>query len=132
MTLEELLALRVPASALGQSDTQYTLTLQYAVSEAQTAASGVSDSDKRAQAEQAHALATLLRLELEYTRRAYSSGTGPDGSFGYSELSARMAEIKAELARQEAAFLAIVPPEPVVTTTGPVRASGSVPVTFEA
>ncbi len=132
MTREELLALRVPAQALGLDAAAHAQVIAYAVTQAQAATAGVSDSEQREQATQAHALATLLRLELEYTRRAYSSGTGPDGSFGYSELSARMAEIKAELARQEAAFLTIVPAEQPAAPAGPSRASGSVPINFDA
>lgn len=131
MELAELLALRVPAEALGLDEARYDAVRTYAISEAQQAAITVTDATLNAQAVQAHALATLLRLELEHLRRAYSGGSGPDGSFSMAELSARMAELKAEIARQEGILSGIIPPV-TVTPTGATRASGSQKIVYEA
>lgn len=127
MELDQLLSLRVPASALGLDPDTYAAVLDHALDRAELAVTGLP-ADKQGEGAEAHALAALLRLELAHTRRQYSSGSGADGSFGYTELSARMAELKAEIGEQEARFAALTPaPAPVRATRG----SGSVGVVFD-
>ncbi len=127
MELDQLLSLRVPASALGLDPDTYAAVLDHALDRAEQAVTGLP-ADKQGEGTEAHALAALLRLELAHTRRQYSGGPGPDGGFTFSELSARMAELKAEIAEQEARFAALTPaPAPQRTTRG----SGSVGVIFE-
>lgn len=127
MELDQLLSLRVPASALGLDPDTYAAVLDHALDRAELAVTGLP-ADKQGEGAEAHALAALLRLELAHTRRQYSGGTGPDGGFTYSELSARMAELKAEIGEQEARLKALSGPvQPQQVTRG----SGSVGVVFE-
>ena len=130
MELAELLALRVPAGALGLDEARYQAVLTMAVTRAESAAASVNDAEKKAQAVEAHTLAFLFQMEAERWRRALS-GSGPDGSVSVTEISTRMGAAEKARDAQMALFETIVPPVVVVTPAGATRASGSVRITFE-
>lgn len=123
MDLIDLLALRVPAPALGLDPDTYAATLDHALDRAELAVAGLPEA-KREEGAEAHALAFLFGLEAAYWRRQYSGGQGPDGSFTLAEISVRMNAALAEQAAQQAIFTALA--APVQPQRGAVRGSGSV------
>lgn len=95
------------------------------VSRTLAAAADAYPDSEPAQAQ--HALAYLFDLEAKHWRRQISSGSGAEGSYTLSEVSARMS---AALSDRDAARaeLARLTPDPVTVKAGP---RVGVPITFE-
>jgi len=118
----QYLALRIPPSALGMSEGEHAGLVDALLDEAAT----LSESET---AQRWWALAFLFDLEAAYLSRQLSSGSGSEGSFQFSEVSARMgrAERDRDAARAEFTRLTTPTPQPSKATRG----SGSVSIVFE-
>ncbi|EYB69052.1 hypothetical protein DEIPH_ctg011orf0016 [Deinococcus phoenicis] len=117
----EYLALRVPADALGLSAAQHAALLDSLLDEA------VSVTENAA-ARRAWALGELYGLEAAFISRQLSGGSGAEGSFSYSDVSARLARVTADRDAARAEFARLTTPD---TPRGAVRGSGSVKIVVE-
>lgn len=122
MNAYDLLALRIPPDALGMTAEVHQAVIEHALSVAESAT-----SDPLAQYQ--HAAAFLFDLERQRWRRLYSSGSGAEGSFSLSEISARMeaAQADRDAALAEYARLTGATSQP----TGLRRGSGSVGIVVD-
>lgn len=120
MTPEQIIRDALNAEALGLSSGDFDAL----VSRTLTAAAEQTD---KPDAQTYWALAYLHDLEAKFWRRQISSGSGDEGSFSMSEISARMAAAAADRDSAQAKFDALTgnvkPARP--------RGSGSVPMVVE-
>ncbi len=118
----QYLALRVPPSALGMSEGEHAGLVDALLDEAAT----LSESET---ARRWWALGELHHLEYLRLRHELSAGSGAEGSFSRSEISARMAAAKddRDTARAEFKALTEVPAPPQKAT----RSSGGVDIIFK-
>ena len=118
----QYLALRVPPSALGMSEGEHAGLVDALLDEAAT----LSESET---ARRWWALGELYGLEAAFWRRHLSSGSGAEGSFAASEISARMNAALAERDAARAEFTRLTTPTPQPSKA--TRGSGSVSIAFE-
>ena len=118
----QYLALRVPPSALGMSEGEHAGLVDALLDEAAT----LSESET---AQRWWALGELYGLEAAFWRRHLSSGSGAEGSFAASEISARMNAALAERDAARAEFTRLTTPTPQPSKA--TRGSGSVGIVFE-
>lgn len=116
---ESLLNLRTPPAALGMTVDAWGDAVALLIGTVPTAY-----TDEQAQW---YVQAELFDLEAGRWRTEFSSGSGAEGSFSVSEISARMSAAESRRDEQRAALKASLPS----TVTGRRRGSGSIPATFE-
>ncbi|KEF35475.1 hypothetical protein RDMS_01595 [Deinococcus sp. RL] len=118
----QYLALRVPPSALGMSEGEHAGLVDALLDEAAT----LSESET---AQRWWALGELHHLEYLRLRHELSAGSGAEGSFSRSEISARMAAAKDDRDTARAEFTRLTTPTPQPSKA--TRGSGSVGIVFE-
>ena len=116
------LTLRVPPEALGKSADEHRALLTALLEE------GAALSDVK-NAQRMWALAELYGLEAQFISRQLSSGSGAEGSFSRTELSARLARATADRDAARAKFARMIAPSATPPNRG--RGSGSVGIVFE-
>lgn len=121
MTPEQLARDALTPEALGLEPAAFDTLLARVLS-----AAALAYPDSTA-AQGQHALAYLYGMEAQHWRRQISSGSGAEGSYSLSEVSARMS---AALSDRDAARaeLARLTPDPVTVKAGP---RVGVPIVFE-
>ncbi len=118
----QYLALRVPPSALGMSEGEHAGLVDALLDEAAT----LSESET---AQRWWVLGELHHLEAQFWRRQLSAGSGSEGSFSVTEISARMAAATADRDAARAEFTRLTTPTPQPSKA--TRGSGSVGIVFE-
>ena len=116
------LALRVPPAALGLEAEAYGELIQVLRAQA-------TDLTPNDAAREAWVLGELYGMEAQFLRRQLSSGSGAEGSFAMSEISARMQAALADRDAARAEFTRLTTPTPQPQRA--TRGSGSVAITFE-
>lgn len=116
---ESLLSLRTPPAALGLTPEGWADAVALLIGTVP-----LTYSDEQAQW---YVQAEMFDLEAGRWRQEISSGSGAEGSFSVSEISARMSAAEARRDEQRAALKASLPS----TGTGRRRGSGSIPAVVE-